>query len=278
MVKLIDLHTHSTASDGSMSPRELVRYAKEKGLCAIAITDHDTVEGLPDALDEAEKIGLEVIPGLEIGVDFIPEMHILGYFFNESYSNIREILIRLRKNRDERNPKIIDKLNKMGFSITMREVEDEADGLVVGRPHIAKVLMQKGYIDSVPEAFDKYLGSGKPAYFKKDRLTPEQGINEIIKSGGVPVLAHPVYLGLNMSQLDKLLDTLISYGLKGIEAHYVGNTQDDTGNLLRLAIKHNLLVTGGSDFHGSFKSDTEIGTGHGNLRIPYELLEKLKGL
>lgn len=278
MSKLIDLHTHSTASDGSMTPRELVRYAAKKGLSAIAITDHDTVEGLSDAIDEAGKIGIEVIPGLEIGVDFMPEMHILGYFINGNYSSIEEILVRLIENRDQRNPKIIKKLNKMGFNITMEEVEEAANGLVVGRPHIAQVLMNKGYIKNVSEAFDKYLGSGKPAYYKKDRLTPEEGINEIIKAGGIPMLAHPIYLGLNLSQLDELLGTLVSIGLKGIEAYYTGNTKDDTGNLLRLAIKHNLLVTGGSDFHGSFKPDIDIGIGLGNLNIHYEVLEKLKGL
>jgi 3',5'-nucleoside bisphosphate phosphatase len=277
MDKYIDLHTHSTASDGSLRPRELVRYAQEKGICAIALTDHDTVDGLSDAMDEAEKIGIEVIPGVEIGVDFAPEMHILGYFSKNDYVKIREVLINLRKSRDERNPKIIGKLRELGFDISMQEVEDEAKGLVVGRPHIAKVLMDKGYVDTVSEAFDKYLGSGKPAHFKKDKLTPGQGIQEITKAGGIAVLAHPIYLGKNNPQLDELLETLVTYGLKGIEAHYVTNTRDDTGNLLRLALKHRLLVTGGSDFHGSFKPDVEIGTGHGNLQIPYELLEKLKG-
>lgn len=277
MMGQIDLHTHTTASDGSMSPGELVRHAKENGLSAIAITDHDTVKGIEEALDEARKTGIEVIPGLEIGVDFKPEMHILGYFLSGGYLRIQDTLERLQRNRDERNPKVVHKLNEMGFHISMEEVEAEARGGVVGRPHIAKVLIKKGYVGSVEEAFDKYLGSGKPAYFKKDKLAPEEGIREIAKAGGVPVLAHPIFLGLSLGQLDDLLaDVLVPAGLKGIEAYYVDHTREDTGNFLRLAVKHHLLATGGSDFHGSFKPDIRLGTGRGNLCVPYELLERLK--
>lgn len=276
MERIIDLHMHSRASDGGMSPRELVRYAKYKGLSAIAITDHDTVDGIEDALDEAEQIDFEVVPGIEISADFDPEMHILGYFFGQSYLNIKSILDELKKNREERNPKIINKLNEMGFKISMEEVMREAGESIIGRPHIAKVMMKKGYVDSVREAFDKYLASGKPAYFKKDKLTPEEGIREIAKAGGIPALAHPIFLDMNLNRLDELLSKLVPEGLKGIEAYYVDNSHEDTGNLLRLAIKHNLLATGGSDFHGSFKPDIEIGTGYGNLYVPYELLEKMK--
>ena len=276
MERLIDLHTHTTASDGSMNSKEIVRHAKEMGLCAIAITDHDTVEGIPEALDEGKRIGIEVIPGVEISASYKPEMHILGYFTQETYVNIKDILVQLRKNRDERNPRIIAKLNEMGFNITLEEAEGEAGGNVLGRPHIAKVLIKKGYVKSMEEAFEKYLASGKPAYFKKDKLIPEEGIQEIIKAGGIPVLAHPVHLGLSLSQLDDLLAALVPMGLKGIEAYYVDNTNDYTGKILRLAIKHNMLVTGGSDFHGSLKSDIELGKGRGNLSVPFELLEKLR--
>ncbi len=276
MDKYIDLHTHSSASDGSMRPFELVRHAKEAGLAAIALTDHDTIEGVDEAIEEGNKIGVEVVAGLEISADYNPEMHILAYFFNGTHKNIVPILANLRENRKTRNPKIIKKLEDMGFPMTMEEVEAEASGSVVGRPHVAKVMLRKGYVKSIEEAFEKYLSSGKPAYFKKDKLTPEESIKEIVKAGGIPVVAHPKYLYHTYSQLDELFERLAAAGLRGVEAIYVDNTQDETGNFLRLAIKHNLLVTGGSDYHGTYKCGIEIGVGRGNLKVPYELLEKLK--
>lgn len=276
MERYIDLHTHSTASDGSFSPRELIRHAKEKGLAAVALTDHDTVEGIEDAIQEGREIDIEVIPGVEISVEYKPEMHILGYFFGETYKNAVTILDNLIKSRNERNPKIIIRLNELGFDITMDEVKNEAKGKVVARPHIAKVLVKKGYVKSTEAAFERFLGFGKPAYFPKNRMTPAEGIKEILSVGGIPVLAHPVFLCPNMAQLDDILCELAAYGLKGIEAYYTDNTVKDTGNFLRLALKHNLLATGGSDFHGSFKPKIEIGCGYGNLKVPYELLDKMK--
>lgn len=278
MDKFIDLHAHTTTSDGSMSPRELVRHAKASGLEAVAVTDHDTIAGIEEALEEARNIGIEVIPGIEISVDYKPEMHILGYFFNGTHKNIEPVLSKLRKHREERNPKIVAKLNELGYAITMKEVLLEATGNVVGRPHFAKVLMNKGYVRSVQEAFEKLLAGGKPAYFKKDKLTPGQGIKHILEAGGIPVLAHPVHLHHTTGQLDHLLGELRSEGLQGVETYYVDNTPEDTGTLLRLAIKHHLVPTGGSDFHGSFKPHIEIGRGLGNLRVPYEALQKLKSL
>ncbi len=275
-VKLIDLHTHSTASDGSLSPGELVRHAREKGLAAIALTDHDTIDGVGQALEEGKRSGVEVIPGVEISVDFEPEMHMLGYFFDSSYMNIENILQVMRKNREERNPKMIRKLNEMGFDISMDEVEEKAGGRIIARPHIAQVMVDKGYVESVSEAFDKYLSEGRPAYYRRKMLSPEEGIREIVKAGGLPVLAHPVHLNMDYKSLDKLLEYLAEKGLKGIEAIYVDNSEEETQMLLKLADKHGLLVTGGSDYHGSFKPHIEIGIGLGNLHIPYELLEKMK--
>jgi predicted metal-dependent phosphoesterase TrpH len=276
IMKLIDLHTHTTASDGSLSPGELVRHARKVGLTAIAITDHDTVEGVDEALDQARHIDVEVIPGVEIGVDFASEMHILGYFPNRNHLNIKTILEKLRNNRQERNPKMIRKLNELGINISLDEVEKEAGGNIVARPHFAGVMVKKGYVSSVKEAFDAYLTPGKPAYVKKDKLTPEEGIGKIIDAGGIPVLAHPIYLGMQEKQLDDLLTRLTVCGLKGIEAYYVDNSDEQTEELLMLAEKHKLLVTGGSDFHGAFKPDIELGSGRGNLRIPYILLDRLK--
>lgn len=274
--RLIDLHTHTTASDGSMTPAELVRHAFEKGLAAIAVTDHDSMDGIEYALHEGRKLGIEVIPGVEISVDFDPEMHLLGYFLNGYYEPILKSLEELRLMREQRNPKIIRKLNELGFDITMEEVSKKADGVNVGRPHIARALMDKGYVDSIAEAFEKYLSAGKPAYFKKDKLTPEEGVALITRSGGTPVLAHPVYLGMAGIELEQLLPRLKAAGLRGIEAVYSENTQEQTARLLKLAEANGLAVTGGSDFHGSFKPHIEIGIGRGSLRIPYELLDRLK--
>ena len=231
-----------------------------------------------EALEEGERLGFEVVPGVEISLDFDTEMHMLGYFFGESYLNIEPVLKRLRENREKRNPKIVENLSRMGFDITIDEVIAEAQGRVVARPHIASVMVKKGYVKSVAEAFEKYLANGKPAYVKRETFTPEEGIKAIRDAGGIPVLAHPIYLGLSIEGLDGLLTRLVTAGLKGIEAYYVDNTADDTGNLLRLAIKHNIVPTGGSDFHGRFKPDISIGKGRGNLRVPYEVLERLKSV
>jgi predicted metal-dependent phosphoesterase TrpH len=275
--KLIDLHTHSTASDGSMSPAGVVRHACEKGLAAIALTDHDTVDGVQEALEEGKKSGLEVIPGIEISVDFKPEMHILGYFPGvNGYNDIRKELEIIRQGRDARNKKIINRLNELGIDITLEEVKGEALGDIMGRPHIARVLVNRGFVKSIDEAFDKYLCREGLAYFKRVELKPEAGIKAIRNAGGLPVLAHPVFLRKSREELDRLLAELKSFGLAGIEALYSENSRDDTGNFLRLAIKYDLLVTGGSDFHGSFKPGIELGRGRGSLEVPYELLEKLR--
>jgi 3',5'-nucleoside bisphosphate phosphatase len=272
----VDLHTHSRASDGSMEPSELVRYAASKGLAAIALTDHDTVKGLPEALEEGERVGIEVISGIEISAEYKCELHILGYFFDEDYIDMEAVLNTLMENRNERNPKIISKLNALGCDITMDEVVAEANGSVIGRPHISKVMIRKGFVKSTEEAFSKYLAYGKSAYVSKDKLTPKQSFDAILKAGGIPVLAHPVHLNMSFDELDTILAEFKGYGLKGIEAYYVDNKGDDTGNLLRLAIKHGLIATGGSDFHGSFKPDIDVGTGRGNLEVPYKALEELK--
>lgn len=275
--RFIDLHTHSTASDGSMSPAELVRHAKEKGLSAIALTDHDTIDGVAEALEEGLRTGIEVIPGIEISADFKPEMHILGYFPNiNGYTAIRKELDAIKQGREVRNIKIINKLNELGIDIKLEDVKEVALGDILGRPHIARVLLNKGYVKSIDEAFDKYLSKGGLAYFKRFELKPKDCIFAIKNAGGIPVLAHPVFLRKTYAELDMLLAELKEFGLMGIEAVYSENSENDTGNFLRLAIKHDLIVTGGSDFHGSFKPGLELGSGRGKLQVPYEYLEKLR--
>ncbi|NMA33801.1 MAG: PHP domain-containing protein [Clostridiaceae bacterium] len=281
--RYVDLHTHSTASDGSMTPAELVRHAYESGLSAVALTDHDTVAGVEEALEEGARTGIEVIAGVEIsvslsgwGMKFENEMHLLGYFFDGGYEPILTTLEELRRRREQRNPRVIEKLNEMGFDITMEEVAAKAPGDVVGRGHIAKVLMEKGYTASIDEGFERFLAAGKPAYVSKEKLTPEQGIAVILQSGGVPVLAHPVLMGLQREQLMVVLKRLKAAGLRGIEALYSENSPEQTREMLELAEKTGLRVTGGSDFHGSIKPDIKIGVGRGDLRVPECLLKILR--
>jgi predicted metal-dependent phosphoesterase TrpH len=255
MDKFIDLHTHSTVSDGTMTPSELVRYAKKVGLSALALTDHDTIDGVDEALREAEKVGLEVIAGVEISADFTStsEMHLLGYFFEGNHKRLTPLLNRLKASREERNPKMIKKLNELGFDISLDDVKREARDKLVGRPHIASALVKKGYVKNISEAFSKYLSVGKPAYVKREKLVPKEAIEEIVRCGGIPVLAHPIYLNITLEELYSLLYELKKYGLEGIEAFYSDNTPHETMLFSRLAIIHNLIPTGGSDFHGDLK-------------------------
>jgi len=272
----IDLHAHTTASDGSLTPRELVHLAKSEDLSAIAITDHDTMDGVEEGLNEGEKCGVEVVPGLEISVKFSGEMHILGYYVDRNCEELREALKRLQQYRRERNPRIIQKLQELGLDITMAEAEQAAGGNVVGRPHIAQVLVNKGYTATPDEAFDKYLEEGKPAYVSKEKLTPAEGIRLIARAKGIPVLAHPKSLGLTEWELDQLIESLKCEGLMGIEVYYSTHSEEETALYLKLARKHQLLLTGGSDFHGAPKPEIRLGKGLGDLQVCEYLLEELK--
>jgi len=277
MERYIDLHTHSTASDGTMTPSELIEYAMEKNLAAIAITDHDTVEGVQQVIrNHAVNPYIEVIPGIEISVEYEGEMHILGYYIDVEHPLLNQTLERLREFRNRRNPKILEKLNQMGFSITLDEVAAKANGEIIGRPHIAAVMQEKGFVSSINEAFEKYLDVGKPAYVSRQRLTPREGIKLIKDAGGIAVLAHPVYLEKKGVEFEELLKRLIDDGLDGMECYYATYSKMEQDQYLALAAKYNLLVTGGSDFHGRNKPDIDLGTGYGDLKIPYYLLEKIK--
>lgn len=273
-MKLIDLHTHSTASDGTMKPSELVRYAKTKGLSAIALTDHDTVSGIEEAIRTGEEIGIEVIPGVEISVEYDAELHILGYFVDYNNPEFIFSLEKIRNTRESRNNRIIEKLNKLGFDITMEEVVGEAQGDVVGRPHISSVMVKKKQVKDIKTCFEEYLGYGGRAYCSRERVTPKQGIDLIKNAGGIPVLAHPKYI--DTLKVKEKIKELKQMGLLGIEAYYSYNTNVETGNFLRIAIENEMLVTGGTDFHGKNKPELEIGIGLGNTKIKYELLKKMR--
>ena len=275
---IIDLHAHTTASDGSLHPGELVQLAKDIGLLALAVTDHDTLEGVPEALEYGKALGLEVVQGVEISAEFKPgTMHVLGYDIDVQNHVIDGKLKALQEGRRTRNPKIISKLREMDIDITMDEVTEVAGGGQIGRPHFAQVLLRKGYVESVQEAFDLYLAKGGPAYLDKFRFFPREAIEVILEAGGLPVLAHPFSLKLDhTTELESLIAELVEYGLVGLEVYYSKHTPEMTDYYLGLAERFGLAPTGGSDFHGISKSEIQLGKGLGNLAVPYRLLTGLR--
>jgi predicted metal-dependent phosphoesterase TrpH len=273
----VDLHCHSTASDGTLPPRELVRLAKQSNLTALALTDHDTVDGCPDAADEAKKIGLDFLCGIEISAEFPHPgtMHILGYGVDPENPHLKNLTETLLAGRDNRNPRIVAKLNEMGVAVTMKEWEDEAKGAVLGRPHLAAILMRKGYVSSIKQAFDQYIGQGAPAYFDKERLTPKQALERIAASGGIAALAHPVQLRTtNNAELERVVKDLVDQGLAGLEVIHSDHDAAWVEKCSRLADKFGLVKTGGSDFHGTNKKDIQLGDAKGK-RIPREMFDNL---
>ena len=275
---LIDLHVHSTASDGSYPPAEVVRLAGEQGLTAIALTDHDTIDGVPEALTAGEALGVEVIPGVEISAQF-PEgnMHILGYFVDHRSGILAERLAVLKKARADRNPRIIAQLNDLEIPITLEQVKKVSGGGQIGRPHIARALLEGGYVLSIQEAFDIYLRQGGLAYASKFRFPPAEAIAMIQEAQGIPVLSHPFTLGLtDPHELRAILEDLIPLGLAGLEVFYAEHTPEQETQYLKLAQKLDLLITGGSDFHGLNKPDVQLGRIPCQNKLTYDLLDALK--
>ncbi len=273
----IDLHTHSTASDGSFSPRRLVEAVLSSGLSALAITDHDTAAGVEEALQAGAELGLEVVSGVEISARHQPgQMHIVGLFVDHRSTRLNNWLKEREIIRDQRNAGMISKLRKLGIDISLSEVEAEAAG-VVGRPHIAKVLIRKGVVESVEDAFRKYLARGKKAYCDRVHPSPEDSIREIHRAGGLAILAHYIYCGTrNEEELGALLRRLKEMGLDGMEIYYSDYTPAQAELAARMAQRVSLLPSGGSDFHGDSKPQVKLGSGYGNLRIPYRVLGNLK--
>src|SRR5687767_3793067 len=218
--QFVDLHSHSTASDGTLAPADVARLAKQAGLAAWALTDHDTVAGAEEAARESAKIGVDFIAGIEISADYPRPgtMHILGYGVDPTNPALAKLTETLLAGRDNRNPLIVAKLNELGVNVSMREWEDEAKGNVLGRPHLAAILLRKGYVSSIKQAFDKYIGQGAPAYFDKERLSPRQAVERIRESGGVAILAHPVQLRTQTdAELERVIKDLVDLGIAGIE-------------------------------------------------------------
>ena len=242
----VDLHVHTTASDGELSPQEVMRKAFRDGVEILSITDHDTLEGLEGFTPES----VIFIPGVEISARFERTLHILGYGFDPQNDVLRKTLSDLRRKRSVRNEMILDRARSIGFELSMEELQEIAGNDVIGRPHFARLMVRKGYVSSYEEAFEKYLGKGKILYVEKERLKPERAIELILKAGGIPVLAHPYQTGFEGEELERFIKRLKGYGLKGIEVFYPEHTGRMMEEYLELSRKYDLLVTGGSDFHG----------------------------
>lgn len=273
----VDLHLHSTFSDGTLSPAELVQEAARVGLRAIAITDHDELRGNPLALRAAREVGgVEVIPGVELSVELEGEAHILGYFVDWRDPALNASLREVRRLREERNPRIVERLREMGLDLDYREVRRVAGGEVVGRVHIARALVERGYVDSVEEAFERFLGRGRPAYVGRHLLPAAEAIRLIRGAGGVPCLAHPFSLGLPPERLEEVIGRLREWGLEGLEAYYHDHSPDQIRLLREMALRRGLAISGGTDFHGAVKPEVRMGRGLHWECVPYEVVEELR--
>jgi predicted metal-dependent phosphoesterase TrpH len=288
--RYIDLHCHSTASDGRLTPTQLVEHARKLGLSALALTDHDTIAGIALFQTAGKKHGIETVACVEISADYAKgSMHMLGLFVDTQSQALRSFLKQLSEGRKVRNPQIVAKLNELGMALTMEEVEREAGigqqyvGVAknVGRPHIAAVLIKQGYVKTKQEAFDKYLAKGRAAYVTRFVASPRDSIDHIRNAGGLAILAHPPYLKTDSdAELEKVVAGLKADGLGGIEAYFSTHTPEQTAFYEKLAQKYDLAISGGTDFHGEAGrggADIELGSGIKNmLKVKYEVLEKLK--
>ena len=277
---IVDLHVHSTASDGTYTPEEVAKLAKTIGLSAIALTDHDTIDGLDAFQKTGNTLGIETITGIEFAAlwekHHRPEIHIVGLGFDPDHPALLERMKDIQNSRDVRNQKMCEKLSSIGLHITLDEVAANAGGEIITRAHFANVLLKKGYIAKKEDAFSRYISTGLPGYVEREFLSPELCIRTIKEAGGAAVLAHPTLYGLNMAQLEELCEELIPYGLDGIECQYSTYSSAETKTITALAKKMNLLPSGGSDFHGKNKPNIHLGSGKSNLAIPYIFWEELK--
>ena len=281
---MIDLHVHSTRSDGTYTPTELVEYAIEKGLTAFALTDHDTTDGLDEAISYANALRAEgkadvpeVIPGIELSTNTEDtEVHVAGLFIDKENPEFQNYLKEFVASRNLRNVKMCAKLTEIGIPITAEELESAFPNCILTRAHFASWLREHGYVSSNKEAFDRYLGKRCPCYVPREKITPQKAIALILTAGGIPVLAHPILYRLSDARLEALVATLKEAGLVGIEAIYSTYEPSEERQIRRLAKKYDLLLSGGSDFHGTNKPRIDLGVGLGKLYVPDELLENMK--
>jgi predicted metal-dependent phosphoesterase TrpH len=269
----IDLHVHTTASDGRYSPSEIVRIAAERGLSAIAITDHDTVDGIAEALDAARAFpGLTMVPGVEISADSTEgEIHILGYFVDFASEEMKAALEKSRNSRQVRADAMLARLGELGINVSRDRVIELAGSASLGRPHIARAMLEKGHVSSLHEAFEKYIGHGRPAYVRREKMAPEDAVRLVSGAGGLAALAHPFTAVGYKALIARLKPT----GLAAIEAYYNGYNEDDIAMLVSIAKKYDLVPTGGSDYHG-LEENAE--TSLGGVDIPYDTVKQLTEL
>jgi len=268
----VDLHVHSTFSDGTLTPVQIVRIARKKGISILSLTDHDTVDGLPEFLSSCRHEGLIPLSGVELSANFPGTMHILGYRIDHRDPTLAESLENLRKHRNERNLKIFEKLVDSGMDLDFQEILDEAGGNVVARPHFARVLVKKKYAKTISHAFNTYLAHGCPAYVPRVRLDPRECIELIHHAGGVAVLAHPWQTTTDPQELETILEELRSYGLWGMECVYSGYSADQVMSLLKMALRLKLFSTAGTDFHGDNRQKIDLGMRVSEGLIPWARL------
>lgn len=278
MEKYIDLHTHSVHSDGTMTPTELINHAKDSGLSALSLTDHDCIDGVREAVKAGDECGLEVVPGIEFSVQSNTETHVLGYYIDIEAKALNEVLPEILRVRKERSLQTAENLHKQGIDVSYEEAAKAASGNLVGRAHFAKVMVEKGYVSSVKEAFDNYLASGKKGYSSKQYLTAEDAIRVIKESGGYSFIAHLHLIKLSDSDLFDFLKKMKAAGLDGIEGYYTEYTKEMHEKYIQMAKELSLAISGGTDFHAKTKPHISIGTGYGDLKIPYSVLEGIKNL
>jgi len=288
----VDLHVHSNCSDGTFSPRELVDYAMEKGLAAFALTDHDTVDGLDEAMAYAKhlkapapaadenaptQIVPEIIPGIELSSEYQGhDIHVVGLYIDHHNATFQEYLRTFVESRNTRNHKMCRLLQEAGIQITYEDLLAEFPGAVITRSHYARYLLSRGYVGSIKEAFDRYIDDNGPCYVPREKVTPAQAVRLILDAGGIPVLAHPTLYHMSDERLDTLTAVLKDAGLIGIEAIYSTYSAAEERQIRTLAAKYGLLISGGSDFHGANKPGLDLATGYGKLYVPYTVLEELK--
>lgn len=276
-MNFVDLHVHSNASDGTLTPAKVVELAAQKGLSAIALTDHDTIEGIPEAQEAAKNLPLEVIPGIELSCVYLgEEIHILGLYVDLSDKEFLAQTDQLKEIRIKRNEEMINRFQKAGINISLCEVQAGNPGTVITRAHFARILLEKGYVKSMDQAFKKYLSYTGPYCPRKEKITPEHAMKMLGNCGASPVLAHPYQYHLGDKKTEELVSFLKELGLHGLEVYHSSNNQYESGKLKKLAKKYQLFPTGGSDFHGSNKPDIDLGTGRGGLRISALLLDDIK--
>lgn len=279
----VDLHTHSNKSDGSFSPTELVDYAIAKGLSAVALTDHDTVDGLAEATQHAATLlaagqpSIEVVPGIEFSTKYgKQDVHIVGLYIAYDSPVFTARLQEFVDSRTGRNIKMCRNLQEAGIDITYEKLLEKNPGAVITRAHYASFLYENGYVKSRQEAFARYLGDHTKYFVPREKVTPAQAVALILQTGGIPVLAHPPLYHMGKDRLDELVSSLKNAGLMGIEVLYSTYSRQDERDMLRLASRYDLLPSGGSDFHGNNKPGLDLGTGYGRLFVPEEFLDRIK--